>query len=142
MAVFIVFIVLVFAIFYAFKSDYSSFGNMVIPLTIKNNYFKVEIVSNEQKMQLGLGKRSDICNNCGMLFKFKEAGKHSFWMKDMLFPIDIIWIFNNKIVYIEKNVQPDFPGTLNPDEISDAVLELKAGNVDNFGILIRDTIIF
>ena len=39
-----------------------------------------------------------------MLFRFSQAEKYSFWMKDMRFPLDIIWIKNREVVHIEKNI--------------------------------------
>ena len=42
-----------------------------------------------------------------MLFVFGNEAKHTFWMKDMKFPIDIIWLNSDgKVVHIEKNLQP------------------------------------
>ena len=42
-----------------------------------------------------------------MLFVFEDSAKYSFWMKDMKFLIDIIWLDNDgKVVHIEQNLQP------------------------------------
>ena len=55
----------------------------------------------------GLSIKNTLNESEGMLFPFDTPGEYSFWMKDMKFPIDIIWIDSNyKIVYIEKNLQP------------------------------------
>jgi hypothetical protein len=55
----------------------------------------------------GLMFREGLGENEGMLFTFDEEGIYSFWMKNMKFPIDIIWLDKDfKVVHIEENVQP------------------------------------
>jgi uncharacterized membrane protein (UPF0127 family) len=133
---------LVFAL-YCFSRRFDFFsGNSLISLSIKNNAFRVEVVSDDQKMQKGLGGRDHLCDSCGMLFEFSKSGKYAFWMKDMQFPLDIIWIFQNKIVYIEKNVRPDLVGVLTPSADANRVLELNAGSADKLGIEIGDKVGF
>ena len=55
-------------------------------------------------------------------------------MKDMRFPLDIIWIKNGEVVYVEKNVSEKFSGTLSPQAEADSVLEINAGNADKLSI--------
>jgi hypothetical protein len=63
-----------------------------------------EIAKNKAK---GLMFREELRENEGMLFTFDEEGIYSFWMKNMKFPIDIIWFDKDfKVVHIEENVQP------------------------------------
>ena len=64
-----------------------------------------------------------------MLFIFEKPGKYYFWMKDMNFPIDMIWIGEDmRVIYIKKNAQPEsFPKTYGPDIDSKYVLEVVAG---------------
>jgi uncharacterized membrane protein (UPF0127 family) len=62
--------------------------------------------SNIQKTK-GLSVKDDLAENEAMLFVFDKEAQHTFWMKDMKFPIDIIWIDSNKtVVHIEHNLQP------------------------------------
>ncbi|KKP97576.1 MAG: hypothetical protein UR99_C0009G0008 [Candidatus Moranbacteria bacterium GW2011_GWD2_36_12] len=121
---------------------YSLAGNKIIPLEINSNIFHVEVVDNSQKMQKGLGGKNGICERCGMLFVFPRSGKYAFWMKDMKFPLDLIWISQGRVVHIEKNIQPDFQGTLFPSEDADKVLEVNAGSIDSLEIKTGDTISF
>jgi len=77
-----------------------------------------------------------------MLFVFEEKGgtvryPPVFWMKDMLIAIDIIWIDNDKIIQIDKNVQPPKTGVKDndlakykPDNPIDYVLEVNGGYSD------------
>ena len=71
---------------------------------IRGRKFDLEVVATEETRQKGLGGRDALCSNCGMLFVFSQSGNHSFWMKDMRFNLDIIWISGGKIVYIAKNL--------------------------------------
>jgi len=69
-----------------------------------------------------------------MLFVFSESGKHSFWMKGMEFPLDILWLRDGKVVAIEGGVSRDSREIFSPDVVSDQVLELNAGMADGLGI--------
>ena len=55
----------------------------------------------------GLAVKDQLKENEAMFFVFDKPEKHSFWMKDMNFPIDIIWLDStDKVVHIEQNLQP------------------------------------
>jgi len=70
---------------------------------INNNCFEVEIAKSQEEKKKGLSLREDLPFNSGMLFVYNKENFYSFWMKDMNFPLDIIWInADNKIVHIEK----------------------------------------
>lgn len=77
-----------------------------------------------------------------MLFLFPEDGHHSFWMKDMLFSIDIIWISSSStIVDIHESVSPDsYPTVFTPGSEARYVLELPAGFVASRDVKIGDEI--
>ena len=88
-------------------------------------------VTQDQQIK-GLAIRNDINESEGMLFVFQHPSRQSFWMKDMKFPIDIIWLnANRSVVYIVSNLKPCpvrgyCPGYL-PDRNSLYVLETSAG---------------
>jgi len=90
---------------------------------------KVEIAFTPENQEKGLSGREKIGENEGMLFVFENSSKHFFWMKDMNFPIDIIWINEEKkIVFLKENVSPDtFPETFSSEKDSKYVLEVMAG---------------
>ena len=74
---------------------------------IKGLIIHVDLAITPDQQEKGLSIKNNLSNNQGMLFPFNTPGDYSFWMKDMKFPLDIIWInSNNKIVHIEKNLQP------------------------------------
>jgi uncharacterized protein len=77
-----------------------------------------------------------------MLFVFDTAREHSFWMKNMKFPIDIIWLNSDKtVVHIEHNLQPcsfdTFCTTYKPDNNNNSlyVLETVAGFAEKHDII-------
>ena len=103
-------------------------------------------LTGEQKMQ-GLSGRESLKEKEGMLFVFDIVGKHTFWMKDMKFPIDIIWINgdpdNPQVVYIEKNATPEsFPKIFGGIADSQYVLEVNAGFSEKNNLKVGDRVKF
>ena len=69
--------------------------------------FLVDVVSSPEDMSRGLSGRTFLSPRQGMLFVFSNVGVHSMWMPNMYFPLDIVWIDEDKkIIKIEENVQP------------------------------------
>ena len=93
----------------------------------------------------GLAIRDSLNENEGMLFIFETPQKYSFWMKDMKFPIDIIWINQDgKIVHIEKNLPPcvfllPCPSYA-PNDDSLYVLEVVSNFTNKFDINVGDSV--
>lgn len=83
-------------------------------------------LTNEERA-LGLGGRENLCRDCGMLFVFSEPALPGFWMKDMRFPLDIVWLLDDTVVHIERNVPFDSPDTFYPKNMANRVLEFNAG---------------
>ena len=72
----------------------------------ENNCFDVDIALTESEKEKGLMYVEHLNENKGMLFVFENEGQHSFWMKNTLIPLDILWIDEDlNINHIEKNVQ-------------------------------------
>ena len=95
--------------------------------------------SNEQRTK-GLSVKDALAENEAMLFVFDNEGEHTFWMKDMKFPIDIIWINSNKtVVHIEHNLQPCGYGllcpTYKPGQDSLYVLETVSGFAEKHDVV-------
>ncbi len=102
---------------------------------------QAEIADSDMLRQQGLMFRDNIKEGEGMLFVFPIEGRHAFWMKNMRFPLDIIWIKGNKIVKIDQNVPIPTKGETSPKlyypPISvNYVLEVNAGfsKKNNLGI--------
>ncbi len=103
--------------------------------------FSVEVVRSQSEQRRGLGYRDVLCAKCGMLFLFDRADYHGIWMKGMRFPIDILWIRDDRVVFVEKNVsEQDQLSVFVPSEVADRVLELNAGSCEKFGITVGDVV--
>ena len=105
-----------------------------------------DLVSSEEDRARGLMFRDTINEDQGMLFVFESEGLYSFWMKNMNFSIDILWLDEQKrIVHVEKNVPPckkepcpSYATTI-PAKY---VLELKAGSIEKRELKLNDKIDF
>jgi Uncharacterized conserved protein len=91
----------------------------------------VEVADTPKKRSLGLGKRPSLKKGWGMLFVFDKRKLHRFWMKDMQFHLDIIWLDNHRIVHINHNAKPasskDEPEVMTSPVPVNFVLEIAAG---------------
>ena len=98
-------------------------------LNIGGENLEIELVVNEKSRARGLSGRESLGERAGMLFVFESEDKHSFWMKDMNFSIDIIWMNEDlEVVHMEKSVSPDtYPQIFIPKENAKYVLEVLAG---------------
>lgn len=116
----------------------------VIDLKIKDKIFKTDVSDTTELLRQGLSGRASIGENDAMLFVFDKSGFHSFWMKDMNFSIDIIWINEQKkIVHIEKEVSPEsFPQSYQSNTPAKYVLEVKAGMAEKNNFQVGDNVNF
>ena len=101
-------------------------------VTINKYTFNLYVAKTPKDREIGLSKYNNIPQNFGMIFLFDKPDFYSFWIKDMKFPIDIIFIRNGRIVTIHKNVKPPTNSNENPpiyrsSEPADIVLEINAG---------------
>ncbi|MEN9561523.1 MAG: hypothetical protein RIQ56_796, partial [Candidatus Parcubacteria bacterium] len=96
---------------------------------VDGNKILADVVKTETDRARGLGGRESLTDDTGMLFLFPEDGYHSFWMKDMRFSIDILWLSaTGTIVHIEPSVSPDtYPRSFSSLAPARYVLELPAG---------------
>lgn len=109
---------------------------------------EVEIVKTMEERKTGLTKYETLSENQGMLFTFEEKDvKPVFWMKDMKFPIDIIWLDDGKIIEITGNVPVARAGLADnkipryqPAQTIDYVLEIAAGEAAKKGIKVQDMV--
>jgi uncharacterized membrane protein (UPF0127 family) len=102
-------------------------------------------ITPEERAQ-GLMFRKNIEFDQGMLFIFDKEDFYSFWMKNMLIPLDLIWLDGEKrIVHIERCLPPceEEPCPSYPPKVPALyVLELKAGSAEQRGLKIFDRLDF
>ena len=113
-------------------------------LCFRDNCFYVELALTPEEQSRGLMFRDHLDPDRGMLFVFPKEDVYSFWMKNTLVPLDIIWISENKeIVFISKNTQPcnelSCP-MINPGEKAKYVLEVNAGVSDEIELVVGSEI--
>ena len=93
----------------------------------------VEVVSSSQDISRGLMYREGLDEGMGMLFVFGSEGRHGFWMKNMKFSIDMMWISGDgRVVHVEHSVPACGEGSCRgyaSSENAKYVLETRA----NFG---------
>ncbi len=132
-------VIFLFFIFY-----FSQKSGEIKIVKIAGQEIRVELARTPEAQQQGLSGRESLEDNTGMLFVFENPGIYYFWMKDMKFPIDMIWINEEqKVVHIKKNAKPEsFPESFGNDENAKYVLEIPAGFSDTNNLKEGDSVIF
>jgi len=117
------------------------FGD-VTTIAIGGVRFQVEIADTPEKQRQGLSGRDELGNTAGLLFVFPESNRHGIWMKDMNFPIDVIWISEDlRVVDITYNLTPEsYPHTFTPDEDARYALETNVDFARAYDIHVGDTV--
>lgn len=117
-------------------------------VTIKDKEFNVALALTDSQREKGLSKKESLDANSGMLFVFPKSDIHSFWMKDTLIPLDILWLAPSEVEGMSKIVEM---ATLDPqsDELipqytpknnANYVLELNAGEITENDFKIGDEV--
>jgi len=118
------------------KSEEIFISNPIKEVVVPKGKIAVEISNTPSTREKGLSDRKYLNTGTGMLFIFPTPGMHTFWMKDMNFPLDIVWINSDrKVVGISSNISPfSYPATFKPDIDVQFVLEINAREANLFGI--------
>lgn len=96
---------------------------------------RVEVASTGEEKNQGLSGRNCLDPDSGMLFTYDHSGDYCYWMKDMKFAIDMIWLDDEKrIVTIKDRVGPDtYPESFCPSRPAKYVVEVAAGKAAEYG---------
>jgi len=118
-------------------------GQRIAIKTPKGN-ITAEVASTSEQLEKGLSGRTSLDDDAGMLFVFEEEGEYGFWMQDMNFPIDIIWMDASKtIIGVENSVDPStYPDIFYPPSSVKYVLEINSAKSEQYGIEIGAKIVF
>lgn len=98
-------------------------------------------VTPEERIK-GLSGRAFLDSGTGMLFVFETESRFRFWMREMQFPLDMVWIGAGcKVVDISLNVPPPDPGIpteelprYSPSGVALYVLEINGGESSRLGL--------
>lgn len=113
-------------------------------LYIGDTPVKVETADTIGKQRQGLSSRITLGREEGMLFVMATPDRHTFIMRDMKFPLDIVWIRDGKVVDVSLDVpnpvNNEKPATVQPPEPANLVLEVNAGWTRTHQIKIGDIV--
>lgn len=135
----IIFLIFIAVFFQVNKSATST-------VAINSATFRVELAKTQKEQEQGLSGRGSLATDGGMLFLFDKPSYYSFWMHGMKFPLDIIFILDDKVVSVYEDLQPASPNDDNPPQYgsgvaSDSVLEVNAGVARKNNIKVGDAVI-
>lgn len=120
-------------------------------ITVGTNKIYAQIADSEVKRSMGLSFTRELGQNAGMLFVFDEIGVKNFWMRDMNFDIDIVWLDENKTVtgFFENvsrdtynKIYPQYSKIYHSPEDTRYVLEVASGTIENLKIKVGDFLQF
>lgn len=137
--------VFIFGVLFCFLLITGCGNPAVKKIRIKNISILAEAVDSDLSRQRGLMFRERLADNGGMLFVFDRQASYSFWMKNMLIPLDIIWINHDKIIVdITKNALPCEKECANiiPAAASQYVLEVNSGFAEKNQLRVGDKVNF
>lgn len=123
-------------------------GTQNVIITNQNNKditINVDLAKTQAEQARGLSYRSKLDDYQGMLFIFDDKQVREFWMKDMNFPLDIVWLDDNKIIKISNNLAPEGDKPANIYSSSNPVnyvLEVPAGFCEKNNIKAGDKIFY
>lgn len=112
-------------------------------LRLHGHTYHIKVVKSPDELQKGLSGTANLPNDQAMLFVFSAEGTQAMWMKDMNFPIDMVWLNNGgEVVYLVKDVQPSsYPAVkFVNDKPARYVIELANGTIERTGVRIGDLV--
>lgn len=138
--------IILFAIIFILGALYYRSHPLVSKVRIRNTTITVDVAVTDAQKQRGLGGRSSMAENSGMLFPYDHTEQFEYWMRDMLFPLDFVWINGKTVVDLSPNIpapkQGEMPRIVKPKTAVDKVLELHAGSIERIGIATGDAVLF
>lgn len=116
-------------------------------LAIKTNSgqvvnFKIWLADSQRREEQGLMFIHQLQAHAGMLFMFPGDKRVTMWMRNTYIPLDLLFLdAHGKIDYIAANAAPMSDTIIGPDTPEFAVLELKGGACETFGIKVGDVVL-
>lgn len=138
---FFILLFLLLLIFFLPRQAQGLKGYQTTQVKIENKTYRLFVADTEEKRKRGLSNISSIKDGEGMIFVFNKPDYYRFWMKDMKFPLDFLFLRGDQVVDLLANVDPStYPQTFISKSPADKIIELKAGEIDKLGVNISDTI--
>jgi uncharacterized membrane protein (UPF0127 family) len=112
-------------------------------LRLDGHSYQITVARSDAELSKGLSGTKSLASDQAMVFAFSKDGSQPIWMKDMNYPIDIVWLDdNNEVVYTVKNAQPSSYNKADPSKSqmfqsptsAHYVIELPSGTIDSTGI--------
>lgn len=136
-SIFMMFALSAFSVFHLIQASKKVQAPQNVTIQFGNKSIQAEVLKTEAELQRGLSNRVSLAPNAAMLFVFPEPDIYEFWMKDMRFPIDILWIREGRVVDLVTLPPPNKgepPARHMPSVIADQVIEVQAGLAKQAGI--------
>lgn len=115
-------------------------------LQVGNVFVWVKIAKTDEQKRQGLSGVKFLAEDEGMLFVYDKPALWSFWMKDMNFPLDFIWIREGEVIDLSENVPVlDEDGKITrirPKQTIDQILEVNSGFIEKNNIQVGDKVNF
>jgi len=107
-----------------------------VGLLFGSSLITIELATTSDARERGLSGRTELAPTAGLLFVFDDVDFHGFWMKDMNFPIDIIWLNDDlSVASITPRIATStYPTVFYPPQPVKYVLETAAGRAQTEGI--------
>ena len=118
--------------------------NKIQYVKIAGKILKVKLALTPEAQEKGLSGRKELKEDEGMLFVFSHMGQYPFWMKDMNFNMDIIWLGEDlRVVFIKKNASLEsYPETFLPKQNARYVLEVLSQFSEKNNLKVGDRVEF
>ena len=118
----------VFALLVFFNNKKTTHTEARASIGYKGQTIAVTLAETDATREQGLSGTASLAPDTGMFFIFQKADNYGFWMKDMAYPIDIVWLDADfRIVHIVENLAPaTYPAVFYPNTSAMYVLELHA----------------
>lgn len=126
------------------EREWRTYYPVLVPIIIGSTTAYASVADSLPELIKGLSDTPSLPDTVVKLFAFGSTGRHSIWMKDMNYPIDIIWLDESgMIVHIVENVSPDtYPeSSFTPPTPARYVIETNAGFVSSSTVTVGDEVI-
>ncbi|HMA78603.1 MAG TPA: DUF192 domain-containing protein [Candidatus Paceibacterota bacterium] len=109
-------------------------------MSVSEAFISVTISDEPHEWRQGLSGTRNLDDQTGMLFVFDSEDRYGMWMKDMNYPLDILWIDNDfTVVHVEENVSPEsYPKVFSSPVPARFVLEVPAYTIESFKLQVGD----